>query len=508
MTNDDSKTTFDEGNEQPVTGSGSADGETSDIFFDPKSGISEDEQKEILLKINGIAERRRRSFSGSAEEDPLPPAQPPALPAGENKKNRLKAKKSGNLFPVLVNIAAFAALAGALFVLSSFQGKTDIQIRAGTKVYNSVERALIEEIRKETSSRLEAKENEISTINSRLEEVDSQLRLLYSNNEELNEEQRAAESRLKTLQEEHLASLAKLQNERSRILEDARSREAVLQAVLKAALQVAALESRTRETAVIAERSSAALELAQSELEDLSKEQNRSASVEAQMGGFFSNLNDQIRENRLDDATGTIRSMRDFINTPAFQALRSIQARKELYNQTINTFETMVEEARKNRAALTADTRPPDENIERAVSDLRERNAQLEQTLASITSEGSGAARRLAELERTVTELRNANRTLDSNSRQKDRQIASLTSDLSAQTRNARTSQENLATAQTENERLNNNISARDGTIEERNNTISELRQQLTQRDGAIETLTSQVAQLRQTLQTIQELSQ
>ena len=346
-----------------------------EIVFDASCGISEDEQREILAQINSIAEKNRLSLAAAAES------------AGKKgKKKRFKAKKSGGFFPVVVNIAAIAALAGGFWALSVFQGRTDAEVREGARVYNSAERALIEEIRKETSSRLEAKENEISLIASKLEGVDAELRNLHSSNQELTVEQQAAEDQLRAMQDEYRALLSGLQNERSRILEEARMREASLQAQL---------ESRTRELALVAEQSAVAIDIAQGELDRLSREQAQAASVEAQMGALFANLNAMINENRLEEAAGIISSMRGFLNTPAFQGLRSIQARRELYVQAINSFDTMIDELRRSQAALATGIMSLDRSAEAMFAELQEKNAQLEQSIAERD-------RRITETERTL----------------------------------------------------------------------------------------------------------
>jgi chromosome segregation ATPase len=410
------------------------------ITFDPNSGISEDEQKEILAKINGITESRRRSLSATAV------AAEAGTAAGKGKKIRFAAKKSGNLFPVLVNSAAVVALVAGLFVLSSFQGKTDFQARTGTKVYNSAERALIEEIRKETSSRLKAKENELSMITTQLEGIDAELKGLYSNNGDLTDEQRVTETRLKSLHDEYSASLAKLQDERSVILEEARVQEAVLQS---------RLENRTREFAFTEGQNIAAPEPIRDEMDRMAKEQAQTATVETQMGAFFANLNEQIRENRLDDAVGTIRSMRNFLNTPAFLVLRSIQARRELYMQSINALEAMVDEARRSRAAPAGDVRQPDDS---ALAELKARNTELEQILAAFSTQGSDTSGLLAEREKTITDLRNNNRTLQSN--------------LATQTRDTQTARQETAAARTE-------IANRDSLINDLRKTITDLNNEI-----------------------------
>ena len=118
---------------------------TSDeIVFDSKSGISVEEQKEILSKINGIAEKNRRALSENSD-----------VKSGD--KQKIKAKKNAAVFPMIVNMAAIAILAGGGYFLVSFNGKKDAQIKTGTAVYNHMERALIEEIRRDTTAKIAAR---------------------------------------------------------------------------------------------------------------------------------------------------------------------------------------------------------------------------------------------------------------------------------------------------------------------------------------------------------------
>ena len=418
-----------------------------EINFDTNSGISEEEQREILAAINGIAEKNRQSLSSGIEG---------SVKKGRGSKPLFKAKKSGGFFPILVNIAAVTVLTGGFLILSAVHGKTDAEVREGTKVYNSAERALIDEIRKETSSRLEAKENEIAQIAGKLEDIDLELQELHSSNQELTAEQQAAENRLKALQDEYRNTLSHLHDERSLILEEAREREAALQAQL---------ENRTRELAHVAEQSAAAIDLAKNEMDRLTREQAQASSVEAQMSAFFANLNGQIRENRLDEAAVTLQSMRQFLNTPAFMALRSIQARKELYTQTIDSFDTMIEEARKNPSAAGA----PVDNAEKILVDLQEQNARLErdlagknETITALSSEGTGAAQRLVGLEESVSALRTENSALEESSAAKDSRITSLEAEVN---------------------RLTPEIAALNQTITARNSTISTI-QEIVQIEG------------------------
>jgi chromosome segregation ATPase len=386
----------------------------SGIVFDAKSGISEEEQREILAKINGIAEKNRLSISEGTE--------------GKNKDLSFKAKKSGAGFPVIVNIIAFAALAGGMVLLSSMQGKTDAQIRTGAKVYSSVERALIEKIRMETQN--EAAAN------------------------------------------------------------------------------------------------------ATGELERLNRDYYQAAAIEDQIGAFFANLNRQITDNSLDEAGSTIKSMRIFINTPAFQSLRSIQARKRFYDQAVNSLETMVETTKKYQAALNSDN--PNQN---PFSDFQARIAQLEQSLAekdktidALSSQGSGASRRLNELEKANSALQTENRQLGRTNNTLQTRNSQLTADLDRQTRSTASLQQSVNSLQqsvnslqqserdlqTENARLTQTVTARDNTISGNENTIRDLRRQndsQTQRINRIQevvqgkpALNMTIGELSESVSKIQEL--
>jgi len=105
---------------------------TNDVVFDSSSGIPVEEQKEILAKINGIAEKRRRHLSESAGEEAV-----------------IKAKNNSAFFPLLVNITALVLLCAGAWFIFYFNGKKDVQVRLGTGTYDSAEKALISEIRKD-----------------------------------------------------------------------------------------------------------------------------------------------------------------------------------------------------------------------------------------------------------------------------------------------------------------------------------------------------------------------
>jgi len=393
----------------------------NEIVFEANSGISEEEQQVILEQINGIAEKNRLSLSAGAD-----------IITDKNKKRNKKkynAKKRGGIFPVMVNVAAILILAGGVAALSSFQGKTDIKVREGSKIFGSTERALIDEIRKETSFRLEEKENEISYMTSQLEVIDAELRELHSNNLELTAEQQEIENRLLNLQEDYRSSLINLHDERSQILEESRAREAAL-----------------RELALSAEQSSASADEARAELERLTREQSQAAIIESQMNELFSNLYDKINDERFDQAADTVQLMRNYLEIPAFQT-RSMQTRKELYTNTLDSFEAMINEALRTRLGIA----PVDRESENIIAGMQAQLAQLTQNEREFQGRVNQLEQNIAEKDRTINSLNtqgsDATRLLSDSNRllaERDNQITSLRADLTRQTQAAETNQQTI----------------------------------------------------------------
>jgi chromosome segregation ATPase len=238
-----------------------------DIEINEKNGISVEEQKEILDTINKLSEKNRHQLSDASAEN-----------------NVIHAKKNNALFPAAVNIAAVIILVLGAFLLVFFNQKTDEEIKAGHIVYNMTERALIEEIRKDTAAKIAAKESEIDRITSRLNQVDDELLTLYSSNEELTAEQRAAQTRLLAMQNAFREELGLLQDERSLILENSRAKEANLRAQM---------EQRTREFSAAQQKASGELEAATRELELLRKEKERLDAAEKLFAGGLALVNER-----------------------------------------------------------------------------------------------------------------------------------------------------------------------------------------------------------------------
>jgi predicted nucleic acid-binding Zn-ribbon protein len=399
-----------------------------EIVFDKKSGISLEEQQEILSQINGIAEKNRRLLSQTDSKE-------------DKKKGRVfSAQKNNAVFPLAVNIAAVVMLVCGAFLLVSFNGKKDAQVRTGNAVYNLTERSLIEEIRKDTAEKIAAKDREIESIKSRLNEIGIELSKIYSGSLELTTDQVTAQERLLAIQNAFLDELAGLQDERSQILETSRSREARLRAQL---------DERTREFAVTQQKTAGELDFAASELDRLTTEQEKIAAIDAQISGGLAAVKDFIQKEQYDQASGVAVNLRRFCNNNSLASSRVFQSRRDFYNQSIDFVEVMINDARKNSGSSSGTDQ----------FELRAKNVQLQnsidemqKTIDALSSGGSGSTRRINELEANISTLQKSSSEKDSTISRLETENSGYTSEIT-QLRNANTTQEQEMT------RLRNQVS-------------------------------------------------
>jgi len=343
--------------------------------------ISEEEKLEIRALIDDIAEKNLRALAASAEIRD-------GAATGSGK--RFKARKSGGLFPILVNVFAVLVLAGGFFILWSFQGEMNVQAREGTRIFNDVERTLIEEIRRQTNAALAAQDREINMLLASLADIEAQLEALAFGGETLTPEQAIIQYRLLIEQEERRTALTEAREERSRILDIARSQEAALR------IQLTATETRDETD----------MDAARAELAELSREQAQAAAVESQIAGLFASVHRHVAEGSFDEAGLTIGMLREFLYAPSVQALRGIQARRELYVQAAGTLEALLEEHRAAYEAMRDGVLPADreaearhrEEIERLESVIAEMEGRgLEGQLMALQAEHSAEVGRLQE---------------------------------------------------------------------------------------------------------------
>ncbi|MDR1566002.1 MAG: hypothetical protein LBS48_01805 [Treponema sp.] len=346
-------------------------------MFDAASGFSVEEQQEILDEINALAQKPRIAAQGETL--------------------KAAAKKRGLLFPVLVNIAALLLLASGFFLLRFFHSREDADIREGSIVLGLTERKLIQEIRQETSRLIGEKEREINDYLAKLAGADAEYRELEASVESLTEEQKQRAEYLLRVQDEYRGAITGLQEERAAILEAARSRETELRAQA---------EAKVRELSSRIEQSASELTAAQEELGRLSSEQERAAKAEGQLGAWYQQVNESIRAGELDHAAALLKPMREFLNTPSLQGIRSLESRKQAHLAAIDSLELITAEALRAReaansspAAASNDGASSDDAVSTASSDDAVSAAAA---LSALTEEAEALQKQVGTLEDTI----------------------------------------------------------------------------------------------------------
>jgi hypothetical protein len=337
-----------------------------EMGLSPDSGISPEDQKEILKEIEQVATQNR--IVTKAEDFVV------------------KALKRGVLFPSVVIGAAIVGLAaGAVLFYVLFQ-RGESRIVRGNVGNITAEGQLITAVRKDADTKIQEKNLEINSIQSRLVDIDKQRQDLQSNmdakvNEkaqqlkadmdaavqaeraklvkegltqkaidqrilQLQAQQSAqlqrsldafkkqaeaervqAEQNLKTLQQNFTDSLAKANAERTQAVTNAQNQEAALRGQLTAKTQ--ALESATAQ----AQQALSALAL-QRQQEDL---------VTGQLLGLYAVAQQAISQQSYDKALTSLQTLKTYVEKPDNAALPAISRRHDFDEFVIDSLTKFVQ---------------------------------------------------------------------------------------------------------------------------------------------------------------------
>ena len=365
-------------------------GGREEIVFDPESGISREDQRDILQEIDGISTQNRMKVT-------------PDL-------FRVHAIKRGVLFPLVVIAAAvFASGLGVLtFYLLFQQGETQLTSEQGASI--TAEGKLIEQVRKDSAARLEAKNQQINDIQGRLAEIDKQRQDLQSNmdakvgqkEQELRaalaqelEAERAklqnqglsdqaitkrlqdieaqknaetarqldsfrrqaeadrakAEQNLKSLEGQFNANLARANTERQQVLADSRKREEDLRSQLEQKTQV--LESEKAK--------------ARQALNTLATRQEQEDLVSGQLIGLYAVARADIAQKNYPKALQSLKAVGNYVNSQDVAALPGIAKRRDFDLFVVDSLTALVQgEMDKSNADTAAVPAPPSQMAELA----------------------------------------------------------------------------------------------------------------------------------------------
>jgi len=340
--------------------------EQDDFILDESSGISKEDQQEILQEIEKVAEESRISVS-------------PGTMA-------VKAVKKGFVFPLLVNILFILLLAGGGYALYTLFQRGETVLMEEGKALASAEGRLIEELKKESEAALQAKNREINQIQSQLQNIDQQRQELQSSMDEkisareaelrsaleaelaaererlreqgiseedignrlqalesqktgefqqrldafkreAEDERLRQEENLRVLQQEYQRNLASAEADRQRVREEAAVREEELRSQLDARAEE--LEQATLE--------------AKAELNRLASQQEKQTLATGQLNGFYTQVKKDIQEGDFDGALEDLGAIKEYLDDPNVATLPNMLQRREIELFVVDSISSLVE---------------------------------------------------------------------------------------------------------------------------------------------------------------------
>ena len=324
-----------------------------------EDGISAEDREEILSAIADLSSGNR--ISGNRDGMVLHP------------------RRKGFVFPLVINVIAAALTLGGLFGLSAIFSRRQERIEEGRVLVATAEGKLIQEIRRDSESKLREKDKAIADIQVRLSSIDQQRDALAASLEDrikakeaefkaelqtaidrerkrllalglsevaiqerlkqfeaeknaeferelaayrkrADQENAAKEAELASLRDEYQKTISGLGEERAKILNEASQKEAALRSSLET--KARELESRT----VHAE---AGMEQAKAELSRLQNERAGEQSAEDRIVGLYDSIRTALRDRRFEAAAAGASTLGSYLNEPSVIAMPALQGRRE-----------------------------------------------------------------------------------------------------------------------------------------------------------------------------------
>ncbi len=333
---------------------------------DRHAGISPEDRKEITAQIEEITRKNR-------------------IDVGPE-QFRLSPLKKGFIFPLAVNVLAIAFTGSALWGLSTVFSEREAAYSSSGAALASAEGKLIQELKKDSESRISEKEKEIAEFQTRLAAMEKEQSNLQASFEQriagreaelrsqmekelekerarlmaeglseaviqerlkkfeeerlagirkeladyqkkLDAEKAAAEANYARLRDEYKTTIGSLNEERKRIQDESKKREDALRASLEAKTQE--LESRSQALAGQAAQASAGLEQAKAELARIGEQSAKATAAEDQIVGLYLAVQAALRERRYEDAAARSASLRSYLTDPSLAGIASLDKRRQ-----------------------------------------------------------------------------------------------------------------------------------------------------------------------------------
>ena len=336
-----------------------------DIVFDEKSGISKEDQQEIIKNINEIMRANRIQITPDVQ--------------------KIKAKKRGLTFPFLVNLAALCIL-GASFLISwlVFKQEETRLSNPSTEVLSAGQQ-IIEELKKKAEEELARKNKEIAEIQNNLEKINQALLNLKQNidaevaakekslREKIDQELEAERQRLmqagasaqeveKKLRElqaqqasQYEAELAKIKASAEETRQQKEKELLEQQKAFNNQLSTAQEALRKVEKDYKARISQHERELTQAELKiaELSAQKEKIDLINDQILGFYRLIQQDLINKNLTKARQDLAGLRNYLNQPAVLALPEISRRQDVEYFVIESLQEIIDNAEKTTTPVT-----------------------------------------------------------------------------------------------------------------------------------------------------------
>ena len=348
-------------NHDPQT---STDAGSGNIMFDSNSGISQEDQQDIIKNINDIMQ----SSKIKASPDIF----------------RIKAKKKGVGFPVVVNVIALGVMAAVLFVLWMFFQRTETNIATGGGgVGSEAQREIIAEQKRRAQEELNKKNQEILGMQSNLQKVNSDLTSLKEN---MTSEIAAKEKSIKEEFDRNLeaerkklvaAGTASAEVERKlRELEAAQNSQLQAQMVDYRRDSEARMQERERQLLAQQQQINAQLETATSDRKKLSaayeaelrkseqqlgeaEQRNRALTaqkekfdlIDQQIVGFYSQIQADIGAGNYTSARARLKNLGEYLAQPAIASIPEIARRSEVEKFVMESLESLMAASERQTAS-------------------------------------------------------------------------------------------------------------------------------------------------------------
>jgi len=375
-----------------------------------EDGISEEERARISEQIQSVVERNRIKI--------------------DEETFRIRPKKRGGVFVLLVNLAAALVIAGTIYGALRYFDRQEETIVSPARDLISAEGLLLETLQEEAEARLSEKDDEIRSIEGRLAEISAERELLASQTEEIVAEREAAlraefetllsserdrlsatglseaevEAEITRLRQEQEAALAsQIADVRAEAEAEIAEREAAIQRLEsefesqlsaaeeeRAGLEAERAELEARYAAEFAAeledvRAEAAAETAAleaqraealGELESLRTQREQEEFTVARLTALYGDVQDAIDAGRFEAALEAIDGIGAFLSEPAVVALPAIQRRREVDLFLADTLSDLVRMRRQEAEVDTASLVQTAALVE-AAADLVENANQL-----------------------------------------------------------------------------------------------------------------------------------